>query len=1444
MSRHPYASSSSSSSPSHRAAAPHLALSLHDMQLQHHHSSSPPFASAHLAHPIPAHAYAPPPPLSPALYTDSSSLPPQPSSATAAMTLDPSTTPTHDPLALDSGSGHGGWGGMHHDTRLRSMSSDSALVDHFLNPIRGVSLDMGGGYFPSGGGGGGGGYHGGGGGGVSPAPMGNGVEGVGVEGAWQGSVMYPPNSHTPTLSTASIGAAYALPPSSFYANQTPTRGYHAAPLAAVYPSPAQPVPTRSAFPTPPPSRSIIDHSPPTSSSFPSPSCVPPPSSTSSPSALSHRQVSPITVKPPPSNPLHSLLPLTIQLRSGTGKKKIWPNRTVHSSPTWSFSQLLFHAANLSTFLAVAVEGEAMPSDARLRDAKAIDDLLSSSSSLDPSSSSYPSPSTKVEVVFDLPANVKSCTRLGCPNLLVNKANRRACNVCQSQGADLFPGQVRLVHAPYVLPGGGGGGGGGGTSSAYLDLYLDQFEHWKFDGAEEGLQYIVFTDEATAQRVQNEMSSNLHMHHTQHMEPTPSSPSSSSLLQPVDPSLSYTIRMKSHFWMLQVRPLDPNAGASRTKLYKKVGKPNQSRTADKSAMKGEKDNNGGGGDDPTPSKSKGGGGGGAAPEPSLHPHAPHHHEHRHLPHQLGNHSPVSTESEGSSEHSYPSLPPLGPHHQAFPPSSPSSYSTDSSSALSSPPHPHLPPPTHQRKRGRHTDADDGALFIDEGEGGGGGRRSNSVSTDSSSSHDPTSSPDPFPFDKGGQAGMGGVGVEGDNRLFVSDAAFMVMKQNKPVPAMMNVGSGQPLMVGTAMTAGGEGGSEGGGGGGGVTGAEGSLVQPALAATGGVGARCTPVVLVYRDVEAYERERRRMRKEPSKGGDRDKGGRWGGGGGGGGGGEGRGGGGGGGGGGGDDRGRREEESKGDKDDDSSASRKRGRYYDAPGSGGGGAGGQGQPRQYAMGKGVAVSPRKVAVGKGVLPELKQSLLGDTDVKDSALEMAEYSGSDDGGSGDKTGAGKDRYDYGIDVLRGAGEQRMVLPVQLAELLQDRERMETFFQQLKEQPVFPASSATTAKLFAKDRYVRELQSLQSTSLCTYFTMAFGVLSLVLLIIFATGIADSSPLFYIDAPPSQSPQRQQILNVQSKSILSSMESISPVFAAWASGAGTAPLSNSTKSDDPPPLPNRGGGGGGGGNGANGEILNRTSPQVLVEMCVDAQRVAKAMGDWLLYTQGLLEVYRNFGTQEIAAASTSANATCENVRGDVGYAHLRSLVCSPLNFKVHGAHVARYKMCQAGKGVADFTPSECQSMLTDLHASNLTATVLLGLLVDDVNASQYQVVDSLAGGGSVSAQQWSVTQYLRTSRPEVRVVEMSAFGYYGQAQTLASACALFSVVNQLSLDYSQPPDKAAGPRMEESDGSSKMMHPLMMLLILLGSSGLFMIIQVLLLSVGRVAQSAYARIKQV
>ena len=511
------ASSSSSSPPqSHHRVNPNLSMNLQDISALHGHShsnglqhpqhgqhprqqsaSSPVFAApvAHLAQAAYGSGHAVPPPLSPAaLYSDG-----QPRSA---LMLD-----GHTPVDLDGGwmSGGGNSGGGVSDGRLRSMSSDSAVAGpDFFVPSRGQSMDLaflnGGGYPTA----------------ASPAPLlqptaGGGGELPGLDQhqhphphqqqqQWgRAAVLYPPtpNPHNaPTLSTQS-GFSSSL----FYAAPSPSR--------VAYGQQHQQQPTMAAAAVSQPAAAAASvYQPQHQTSSSSPHQQSGHRSLGSAAYGSHAELQPygssaqqqsasvssISVKVPPRNG-SALIPLTIQLRSGTGKKKIWPNRVVLSSPGWSFSQLLFHAANLSSFVSVSVEGEPMPaSDVRLRDSRAISDFLMADALQQQQGGGSAAP--KLEVVFDLPANVKSCTRLGCPNLLVNKANRRACNVCQSQGADLFPGQIRVV---FLQPGSlqqppqqqqaaassSSSSSSASSTSAYLELYLDQFEHWKFDGTEDG-----------------------------------------------------------------------------------------------------------------------------------------------------------------------------------------------------------------------------------------------------------------------------------------------------------------------------------------------------------------------------------------------------------------------------------------------------------------------------------------------------------------------------------------------------------------------------------------------------------------------------------------------------------------------------------------------------------------------------------------------------------------------------------------------------------------------------------------------------------------------------------------------------------------------------------------------------------------------------------------------
>ena len=1447
--RSSYASSPAAPVGPHSRQHLQLSMNLHDMSALHSHhpaphhqqqqqhglpsasspSSSSPRMSSYGGAALPSYA----PPLSPALYD---------SAPRSAGLL---TTEGHTPL--DMSDGHPNSAGWLADSRMRSMSSDSAAVD-FFSPSRGQSLDMAAvfsqhsnGYSGSAQGVDSGMQH------MSPPNAG------GADGPWAASAMYPPSSHTPTLSTASLSQSspYGHLPPAMYA-PPPVRATYAIPVpaaaaaaAAVYasgaPNSASQRAVNGGFHSPAAVHSLDSFSPAVHAS-PYTRSPPPHSSSAASEPSNARHMSPRAthVKAAPSARGASMLPLTIQLRSGTGKKKIWPNRTVLSSPAWSFSQLLFHAANLSTFLAVSVEGQPMSNESRLRDSKAIADLLAMGG-LD----SGAAQATKVEVVFDLPANVKSCTRLGCPNLLVNKANRRACNICQSQGADLFPGQIRVVHLPSTTT--ALSTAASSSAVAYLDLYLDQFEHWKFDGSEDGLQYIVFTDEATAQRVQNEMANNLNMQHEQHFTQQPAATHiQHSMLQPVDPSHSYTIRMKSHFWMLQVKPLDGSAmgggGASKVKLYKKVGKPNQSRIGDK-ALKGEKD------DDMSPA----GKGNGKADDCNSSP-APHDHNHSHHSHSplqahnqhVGITSPQSDDSEGSSVHSYPSLPALAPH---LLPSSPESFS-DSSSAMSSPALPaHL-------SRKRQLDRDDMhhlAADVD-------GMRRDSIASDSSNSSHPSSTPDSH----------SALRFDDSNELCVTESSFYAMKSNKPVNAMMSVAPARlsHTIVGAALTTT-ERTAAGAISNGALSGdaaletsgshsaIRDSLPVNSTAATsappGPLTSSRTPVVLVYRDMESYERERRRLKKEagPRSSGDKDRSQR-------------RGGSGGGGGGshGGGDGGRDEppprddrgDDGKGGRDDNSQSGKRR--RYDGAGSSQRQAAGAGSGRHYGRAEmeeaNGAFQPRGgVKIPRNVMPELRDSLLrqggGDSG---AGVQLGDWkdNNSDSEGDEDDDASHSDNDKFGIDIKshHRHQQQRMVtLPADFADLLLDKGKMQTLFDSLKEMPSTSDSDSSRSKLSSlySPAALARLRAIQSTGLSTWFNLFLGVVSLVLIMLYITGLADDTPLMK-DAPIDKaiSHGRQSLLLLQSSSAVSTMTAISPVFASWALASSVNATNSSSRVSVAGVSGPGGNGGGGGGRPGPSTIVSSASVSDIVFMCLRATQVSKAIGDWLLDSQGLLPLYANFGMQDLVSPSFDSASTCSSLTNAVGFAHLRKLVCSNINLRVHGSVIEPLAICAPEKGSRDFDPLMCREMLDTLHATNLTATVLLGLrVVDQSTADAFRVVNQTFNDSS------PITQYLLPLQPAVRVVEMAAMGYYLQSSSLSSVCTTYSVINHLELDFQQQQQQGGGggPDVDNEDTSAsgaRMMHPAVLLVVIIGSGGLIMIAHALLFGVYTGGAMVYNKVK--
>ena len=1463
------------SSPTHSSRA-HLQLSmnahdlsgpLHSMQPQQHPhhpqyqhqqhthapSSASPSASSphHLTYATPVgHSYAPP--LSPALYDSA----PRSAGLLAAE--------SHSPL--DMSDGHPNSAGWLADSRMRSMSSDSAAVDYF-SPSRAQSLgmDMATAFGQH--------SHGYGGhvGGDSAMQHMSPPVGGAADGPWTASAMYPPSSHTPTLSTASlsqpaayghIAPMYASPPvRAVYATPMPAA---AAGVAMVYtngaPHAASQRTSNGMFPSPASSRSIDSFSPVV---HPSPYTVPQPPRTAANEPSSVRHTSPPAaqhVKLPPSAQQSALLPLSVQLRSGTGKKKIWPSRTVLSSPAWSFSQLLFHAANLSSFQAVSVEGQIMSNECRLRDSRAIGELLAVGGAEiggvgDGDSGDGSAQTPKVEVVFDLPVNVKSCTRLGCPNLLVNKANRRACNICQSQGADLFPGQIRMVHLPYAVT--ALSPAASSTAAAYLELYLDQFEHWKFDGSEDRVQYIVFTDEATAQRVQSEMANNLNLQLDSHFS-HPQQPAAAaagtqqSMLQPVDPSYSYTIRMKSHFWMLQIKPLDGStmAGGSKARLYKKVGKPNQSRMGEKH-VKSEKD------DDMSVAVKANGKADDSAQLGHEHTNSNHlSHSHHHLHSQNGNiASPHSDDSEGSSVHSYPSLPALAPH---LLPSSPESFS-DSSSALSSSP----ALPSHLSRK-RQLDRDDMQLLVEDD-----GARRDSVTSDSSnSSSHPSSAPDCHAL----------LGFDDGNELCVTEDSFYSMTNNKPVNAMMSVAPARAAhntIVGAALTN--EGHTAACAVGNGTLHEETAFQRlgnsastssmPVSSATVGSPSHPsafssrTPVVLVYRDIESYERERRRLKKDDSsRSSDKDRSQRRGGQGGGSGG---RGEGGGGGDGGRDYQPPKEHRGDDDKDggDDSSQPGKRRRYNGAGSSQRQAAGGGRQYSRDATEKhGGIIHPRGgVKVPRDVMPELRDSLLRQDSGGGVQLGDWKTSSEEDEDEDEDVGKHVDSGKFGIDIpSHQRQQQRMVaLPADFADLLLDKGKMQQLYASLRDMPSVAVDDSSRSKLAAitNPAALARLRAIQSTSLSTWFNLFLGVVSLVLITLYITGLADDTALMK-DAPIDQaiSHGRKSLMLLQSSSAVSTMTAVSPVFASWALASSTNSTNSSLSSSartvsGPGGGSSSGGGGSGGNNGRPGEntIVSSASVSDVVFMCIRATQVSKAIGDWLLDSQGLLPLYANFGMQDLVSPAFDSAATCTSLTNAVGFAHLKKLVCSIINQRVHGALIQSLAICAPEKGSHDFDSLMCRDLLDTLHTSNVTATVMLGLTVNDQSAAQaFRVVNQTFNDSS------PITQYLQPLQPAVRVVEMAAMGYYLQSSSLSSVCTTYSVINHLELDFQQQQQGGGGgggapggPPPDSDDSSSsgaRMMHPAVLLVVLIGSGGMVMIAHALLFGVYRGSAIVYNKVK--
>lgn len=129
--------------------------------------------------------------------------------------------------------------------------------------------------------------------------------------------------------------------------------------------------------------------------------------------------------------------------------------------------------------------------------------------------------------------------------------------------------------------------GGSNGSAALAVGSSSANNGAgFPFAKQAGYYIAFVDAGTARHVQRDFN-----HKIGGSSGLPGADAASSTMVEVDRNFTYAIKMKSHFWMLEVRarasdgsPATGTVGKNgkdskaKSKFYKKVGKPNQSRGA--------------------------------------------------------------------------------------------------------------------------------------------------------------------------------------------------------------------------------------------------------------------------------------------------------------------------------------------------------------------------------------------------------------------------------------------------------------------------------------------------------------------------------------------------------------------------------------------------------------------------------------------------------------------------------------------------------------------------------------------------------------------------------------------------------------------------------------------------------------------------------------------------
>ena len=237
------------------------------------------------------------------------------------------------------------------------------------------------------------------------------------------------------------------------------------------------------------------------------------------------------------NTVDTATPLHVTVHIQCDNKKAWPPRSLTITSDISMHTILYNSTCIDECVSVTFNGQLVTPSTTVNQC----DLLSDN-----------------HIIFQVSNDAKSCSRFGCQNLLLKSSYRRACIPCQNNGKLVTHGcmkiftchrnmlqSLKLATATQLIE--------------LLDKSIEHIQHWRFETNDSTAYFLIFLTKQDGDDAQLCFNTIFHKRHPSilpHQYP----------LQSADPDTQYTIRMRSHFWMLEV-----NAPNSSSKLYKKTRK---------------------------------------------------------------------------------------------------------------------------------------------------------------------------------------------------------------------------------------------------------------------------------------------------------------------------------------------------------------------------------------------------------------------------------------------------------------------------------------------------------------------------------------------------------------------------------------------------------------------------------------------------------------------------------------------------------------------------------------------------------------------------------------------------------------------------------------------------------------------------------------------------------